>query len=132
MTLRQDEGGKLLGLGAELVVTCAVAREEVLEDTTVGGVGHDGCVLCIDVVEIANRRKEWSRRCERSMESKKGGNYEEGDRRRIWKARGKKCRQRASGASVPTRSNQPAASQGTGTGTKPSMCFFSQVQVPFD
>jgi hypothetical protein len=58
VTLAQNKGRKVLGLGEELVATRAVAREEVLEDATVGRVGHDGCDVCRRATKNANRRKE--------------------------------------------------------------------------
>lgn len=40
VTLSEDEGGELLGLGLELGLARQIAGEEVLEDTTVRSVGH--------------------------------------------------------------------------------------------
>lgn len=44
VTLSQDDGGQLLGLGEKLGLAGQIAGEKVLEDTTVGSVGH-GCEL---------------------------------------------------------------------------------------
>lgn len=42
LTLREDNSGQTLGLRSQLVVAGGIAGDEVLEDTTVGRVGHDG------------------------------------------------------------------------------------------
>lgn len=40
LTLSEDNSGESLSLGAELLLAGSIAGEQVLEDTTVGSVGH--------------------------------------------------------------------------------------------
>jgi hypothetical protein len=56
VTLSEDEGGKLLGLGLELGLARQIAGEEVLEDTTVRSVGH--CDVMCDQGVSGEEEKE--------------------------------------------------------------------------
>jgi hypothetical protein len=40
LSLGQSDGRKSLGLGRELIVSGSISGEEILEDTSVGWVGH--------------------------------------------------------------------------------------------
>lgn len=40
LSLAQDDGGKSLGLGGELIVSGSIPGKEILEDTAVRWVGH--------------------------------------------------------------------------------------------
>lgn len=40
LTLGEDDSGEGLGLGGELVMAGSIAGDEVLQDTTVGSIGH--------------------------------------------------------------------------------------------